>query len=242
MLHWMHSRWARSPTSAHFSSQTNPATGVSLALLTTLSLAYFDSPAAYGTAIWDEMKDMADTGLRQHPSSTVADAGIKRLKFLCYSSGRLFDHYELVAGRIADAYAKIQLERTNIRYVGLRYGGPRSVVRMQPREEEAIRKELSWVQRVGPMIRLLFCPGTTRYLYMRKEKTPTHLASKIIYSPFAQVCLWPGSKSARPDPGRRSTTPLPSHLARSPPGSERATEMISRLRVSFVLGIRLNAR
>ena len=180
------------------------------------------------------MKDLVDAGLRQHSDTTIADVGVNRLKLLCYSSGRLFDHYELVAGRIADAYTKIQREQTDMGYADLCNGEPRSFVHPQPPEEEAIRKDLFWVQHIGPIIRLLFCPGTTRYLYLHKEKFPTHFTSRIMYSPFARVCLWLSSKSVKPDTRMQSTAPLPTYFAQPPPVPERVTEIISRLSVSFV--------
>ena len=59
----------------------------------------FKGFGSYGSLIWECLMDL-DATVQQHPDSLIATKDDKRLKLLCYCSGRLLDHYVSAAWQL----------------------------------------------------------------------------------------------------------------------------------------------
>ena len=183
--------------------------------------------------IWDELKDTTGINSQQRSES------IDRLKLLCYCIGCLLYFYELKAREISQAYMAIKNAPSYPE--SKRPGRSPLGVPATP----LIGQQISWVQRIGPLIRLLIGKGNMRCLYAHKNKLIQSAALELDGSLLTQVflLLWHGPNSAALEHSRKCGYGVPSSTYSSPssPSSEYARGIISRLQVSFIPGIRSDA-
>ena len=179
---------------------------------------------------------MTDIDSQQRSEST------DRLKLLCYCVGCLLDVYELKTREILQMYMTIKNAPS---YPESKRPGCSPRMFPSAPEPQLIGQQISWVQRIGPLIRLLIGKGTMRYLYARKTRLIQSAAPELDGSLLIQVflLLWHGPNPAALEYSRKRGYGFPSSTYSSPSSSssEYARGIISRLQVSFIPGIRLDA-
>ena len=229
-------RTTRLPTLTCFSRRPNlrlghtVATKVSLAAFRMLQLVHADSSGAYGAVIWDELKHMTDIDSQQRSEST------DRLKLLCYCVGCLLDVYELKTREILQMYMTIKNAPS---YPESKHPGCSPRMFPSAPEPQLIGQQISWVQRIGPLIRLLIGKGTMRYLYARKTRLTQSAAPELDGSLLIQVflLLWHDPDSSVLEHSRKLCydVPFSTYLSLSLPSSEYARDIISHLQEVSVI-------
>ena len=167
---------------------------------------------------------------------------IDRIKLLCYCIGCLLDFYEFKAREILQTYTTIKNASSYHEYKRL---GRSSQMLPDVPATQPIGQQISWVRRIGPLVRLLIGKGTMRQLYARRNQ-PTQLPLPgLDGSLLTQVFLflWRSPNSAAPEHSRKRYygTPFATYFPPLIPSCEYARDIISYLQVGFIPRIQSNA-